>query len=88
MVARVLFVVAVALTSAACSDNREENLARCKAKAIELYHPPADEREWKREPLIYVHECMMASGYRLNTKKRDCMKVAAAAMPSCWYPEK
>jgi len=87
MVARTLVLVVVALTSAACSDSRQQDLARCKAKAVELYRPPADEGEWKREPFIFLHECMISSGYRLNTKERNCLKVAAAALPSCWYPE-
>jgi hypothetical protein len=66
MVARTLIVV-MAAVAVARSDNRQHNLARCKARVVELYRPPADEREWKRAPLIYLHECMMASGYRLNT---------------------
>ena len=83
MVARTLIVV-MAAVAVACSDNRQHDLARCKARVVELYRPPADEREWKREPLIYLHECMMASGYRLNTTEGGCVKVAAAVLPSCW----
>lgn len=48
-----------ALTLCGFSEGAERDLAQCKLKAIELYRPPAAVGEWKPEPLMYVHTCMV-----------------------------
>jgi hypothetical protein len=83
MVAKVIILV-IAATTVACSDNTQLDLARCKREAVKVYHLPVDEREWKREPLVHLSECMTESGYRLIIEERDCIKVGAAVLPSCW----
>jgi len=63
-----LAVVGLASALVLCgpSLNTEQDLAKCKLKAIELYRPPADEGEWKGEPLVYLRTCMRAAGYWWN----------------------
>ena len=66
--------------------NTEQELAKCKLKAIELYRPPADEGEWKGEPLVYLRTCMRAAGYWWNETSPDCSSTLDRTfLPRCWH---
>jgi hypothetical protein len=83
------FVFAAAtLALYGCSDSVQQDVAKCKLKAIELYRPVQIDKLWSAEPLRYVEECMLATGYRLNVKNRDCTeKSYRSVLPYCWYRE-
>jgi hypothetical protein len=81
---RTIVAVLVAIAIAGCSDSKQQDLARCKLKAIELYRSPSDESKWSRQPLLYVHQCMIASGYLLNANEKECVRIASAVLLACW----
>jgi hypothetical protein len=84
-VAVVGLVSALAL-SGASSDNREQNLAKCKLRAVQLYRPPADEGDWQAEPLAYVRTCMRAAGYWWDAESPDCSSMLDKTFfPRCWH---
>jgi len=75
----------LALPLSGCSDDPTRRLAECKVRAIELYRPPAIETQWANEPLSYVHNCMLAAGYRLEETFSHCVGIADVTSASCWY---
>ena len=78
--------LASALVLCGPSLNTEQDLAKCKLKAIELYRPPADEGEWKGEPLVYLRTCMRAAGYWWNETSPDCSSTLDRTfLPRCWH---
>ena len=79
-----IVAVLVAIAIAGCSDSKQQDLARCKLKAIELHRSPTDDSEWCREPLLYIHQGMIASGYRLNISEKECVRIASAVLLACW----
>lgn len=81
------FISAVALCASSGNfDNKDHDLAKCKLKAIELYRPPADEDEWKGEPLVYLRTCMRAAGYWWNETSPDCSSTLDRTfLPRCWH---
>src|SRR6187200_596762 len=81
----VSFVSALALCGAS-SDDTERDLAKCRLKAIELYRPPADEGEWKGEPLVYMRTCMRAAGYWWDDQSPNCSSMLDRTLfPRCWH---
>jgi len=86
-----LAVVGFASALALCASSgnfgdKDRDLAKCKLKAIELYQPPADEGEWKSEPLVYVRTCMRAAGYWWDVQNRDCSSMLDRTfLPRCWH---
>jgi hypothetical protein len=56
-----LFMAAILLALAGCSEEVDVDLAACKAKAIE-----AVSEEDKEESALYLRECMRAEGWPLR----------------------
>jgi hypothetical protein len=79
------FVSALALCAGSL-DKKDQDLAKCKLRAIELYRPPADEAAWSGEPLAYLRTCMRATGYWWNDQSSDCSSMLDRTFfPRCWH---
>jgi hypothetical protein len=78
------FVSALALCG--FSDTAEQDLAKCKLTAIELYRPPANEGSWNAEAFAYVETCMKAAGYRWNPTDQDCASYEDLTRPRIFFP--
>jgi hypothetical protein len=81
---RTIVAVLVAIAMVGCSDSKQQDLARCKLKAIEIHRSASEDSKWSREPLLYVHQCMIASGYRLNIDEKKCVQIDSTVLIACW----
>jgi hypothetical protein len=63
----VIFSAAI-LALCGCSDSVQQDVAKCKLKAIELYRPVQLDKLWSAEPLRYVEECMAKATARMVSR--------------------